>query len=360
MPPESRSPHPRRLPWIATWLIGLSWSLSGIDLLGQDAIPVPTESPDSVPLLRELIVSHADEEGTLQLFAMREDGSDRRQLTHSRLGCRMPACSPDGRKLVYAQQDERGMSLWLSGAGGEDPRLLREGGLNLVPSWLPDSRHIVWMISRPGGRDPAHDSRLHLMDTETGESRPLFTDPEQVRFSNAMPVVSPDGQRVAFVSNRGGPMRIWVSRLDGSDARPVSPPETEFHDAIGAPIEQKVPAWSPDGNWIAHWEGVEMSHLSRFTGIENPERDRMIVEAFSVWVVGSDGEGRRRSGRGDDPTWSPDGFVTRAFPDPERGGPRIMIETESGSRELPLVPPGAGFGRFTWKPWAHSPSTTRP
>jgi len=35
---------------------------------------------------------------------------------------------------------------------------------------------------------------------------------------------------------------------------------------------------------------------------------------------------------------SPDGFVTRAFPDPQRVGHKIMIETESGEKELPLVP----------------------
>ena len=53
------------------------------------------------PLLREIIVSHTDEKGILQLFRMKEDGADSRQLTHSQRGCRMPACSPSGEKLVY-------------------------------------------------------------------------------------------------------------------------------------------------------------------------------------------------------------------------------------------------------------------
>jgi Tol biopolymer transport system component len=165
-----------------------------------------------------------------------------------------------------------------------------------------------------------------------------------------MPVVSPKGDRIAFVSNRSGDMRIWVSDLDGRNARRISTPEMEYHQAIKAPIEQKVPAWSPDGKWIAHWEGVEMVHLSKFTGARNPERDRMISATFHVWVVGSDGKNRRKVGRGDDPTWSPDGFVTRAFPDRDRGGPKIMIETKSGEKELPIVPRKKNWGRFTWKP----------
>jgi TolB protein len=299
--------------------------------------------------LHEVIVSHTDENGILQLYRMKEDGSAPTQLTHSQLGCRMPACSPDGRKLVYVQQIDHGLSVWLSDLDGKNAKALIENGSNLVPSWLPDSKHIVWMNAQPG-QDPSRNSKIHLMNTKTGESRRLFTDPEQLKFSNSMPVVSPQGDRIAFVSNRSGDMRIWVSDLDGSNAKLISPPEVEYNEAIQAPIEQKVPAWSPDGKWIAHWEGVEMVHLSKFTGVANPERDRMISATFHVWVVGSDGKNRRKVGRGDDPTWSPDGFVTRAFPDPQRGGPKVMIETESGEKELPIVPHGRNWGRFAWLP----------
>ena len=297
--------------------------------------------------LREVVVSHTDEKGILQLYRMKEDGSDRRQLTHSERSCRMPACSPDGKKLTYVQRVGHGLSLWISDVDGKKARALVDEGMNLIPSWLPDSLHIVWMKTQPG-QDPSRKSQIHLINTATGESRRLFSDPEQLKFSNSMPVVSPIGDLVAFVSNRSGDMRIWVSDLDGSNAKLVSPPKVEYHEAIKAPIEQKVPAWSPDGKWIAHWEGVEMVHMSKFTGVPNPQRDRLISETFHVLVVGSDGKNRRKVGRGDDPTWSPDGFVTRAFPDPQRGGPKVMIETVSGEKELPIVPPRRNWGRFTW------------
>lgn len=299
--------------------------------------------------LREVVVSHTDERGILQLYRMKEDGSRNWQLTHSERGCRMPASSPDGTKLIYVQQIRDGLSLWISDVDGKNARALVDEGMNLIPSWLPDSRHIVWMKTQPG-QDPSRKSQIHLMNTETGESRRLFSDPEQLKFSNSMPVVSPSGDLIAFVSSRSGDMRIWVSDLDGSNARQVSFPDEEYHEVIKAPIEQKVPAWSPDGKWIAHWEGVEMVHMSKFTGVPNPQRDRQISETFHVWVVSIDGKTRRKAGRGDDPTWSPDGFVTRAFPDPKRGGPKVMIETGSGEKELPIVPPKRNWGRFTWLP----------
>ena len=301
--------------------------------------------------LREVIVSHTDKKGILQLFRMKEDGSDSLQLTNSRHGCRMPAVSPDGKKLVYVKQVDHSLSLWLSGIDGKNPHSLVSGGMNLLPSWLPDSNRIVWMKTQPGkkGDDPASNSQINIINVETGQSRRLFSDPEQTRFNDAMPSVSPDGKKIAFVSKRSGTFRIWVSDLDGSDAKPIS--ETNDQDAnLQFPIEQKVPAWSPDGKWIAHWEGVEMIHMSPFTGVKNPQRDQQISATFSVWLVSSDGTKRRKVGRGDDPTWSPDGFVTRAFPDRERGGPKIMIETSSGEKELPIVPHKRNWGRFCWLP----------
>jgi len=301
--------------------------------------------------LREVIVSHTDANNVLQLYRIKEDGSSRRQITDSKHGCLMPAVSPDGRKIVYVQQSPQGMTLRLSDLDGKNAKSLTPPGKHLMPSWLPDSQRIVWMLSTSkSAEDPARNSQIHIMNTETLQSKRLFSDPEQIKYSNGMPVVSPDGKKVAFVSNRNGNMRIWVSDLDGSNARLISPPNADYHEAIQAPIEQKVPAWSPDGRWIAYWEGVEMTHLSRFTGISNPERDRLISATFHVWVVSSDGNHRRKIGRGDDPTWSPDGFVTRAFPDHHRGGPKIMIACESGEKELPIVPPGANWGRFAWIP----------
>ncbi len=317
---------------------------------GFAAVKKSSGNPN-IDTLREVIVSHADEDGVLQLFRMNEDGSKSLQLTHSKHGCQMPSVSPDGKKLVYVKQVDHSLSLWLSGIDGQNSRSVVSGGMNLIPSWLPDSKHIVWMKTQPGkkGEDPASNSQIHIINVETGQTRRLFSDPDQITFNDAMPSVSPDGKKIAFVSKRSGTFRIWVSNLDGSDAKPISPTKDQ-DESLNLPIEQKVPAWSPDGKWIAHWEGVEMIHMSPFTGIKNPKRDQQISATFSVWVVSSDGQKRRKVGRGDDPTWSPDGYVTRAFPDRERGGPKIMIETSSGEKELLIVPRKRNWGRFTWLP----------
>ncbi len=311
----------------------------------QDA----TDGLDSQPDLHEIIVSHADENNKLQLYRIKDDGSSRRRITDATHDCMMPAWSPDGRTIVYVRQSNKGVNLRLISPEGKNAKVLTETGRNLLPCWLPDSKHIVWMIWE-GGKEPCDNSQLHIMNTETLQTRRLFNDPEQIKFSNSMPTVSPNGKKVAFVSDRSGTYRVWVSNLDGSGAKPISPTPTPYDETIKAPFEQKVPCWSPDGKWIAHWQGVEMIYLSKFTGKQDRERDKLISASWHVWVVGIDGKNKRRAGRGDDPTWSPDGFVTRSFPDPQKGGPKIMIETERGWKDLPIVPPRTRYGRFGWKP----------
>lgn len=312
-----------------------------------------TERPNVEPQLRDIIVSYAEVNSNLQLYRVKEDGSARRRITDGKHDCMMPAWSPNGKQVVYVQQGKEGLNLWLCDPDGRKHKPLTQSGSNRVPSWLSDSKHVVWMVSTSDkvAQDPAASSQLRIMNTETMESRRLFSDAQQIKFSNAMPVVSPQGDKVAFVSNRGGRYRVWLSNLDGSDAKPISPVPVEKDETLDLPIEQKVPSWSPDGKWIAHWEGVEMTHMSRFTGKQDPKRDQLIAETFHVWVVGSNGKGKRKAGRGDDPNWSPDGFVTRSFPDPKRGGANVMIEGTNNWRELLILPKGTGrYGRFTWKP----------
>ena len=246
----------------------------------------PEEEPGEIELipnrpLREVIVSHTDGNGVLQLYCMKEDGSG--QSSAPRILITAAACLPARLTVKDWPTFNRLATVSLCGSliiNGKNSRVLTDDGRNLLPCWLPDSKHIVWMKTQPG-HEPSSKSQIHLMNVETGESRRLFTDPEQLKFSNSMPAVSPKGDRIAFVSNRSGAMRIWVSNLDGSNARQISKPEMDYHHAIEAPIEQKVPAWSPDSKWIAHWEGVEMIHLSAFTGVRDPERDQMIFSDFS-------------------------------------------------------------------------------
>ncbi|WP_084419934.1 amidohydrolase family protein [Henriciella litoralis] len=56
------------------------------------------------------------------------------------------------------------------------------------------------------------------------------------------PRFSPDGERIAFTSDRGGGDNIWVMNADGSDKRQITKEDFRLLNA---------PDWSPDGQYIA-------------------------------------------------------------------------------------------------------------
>lgn len=88
------------------------------------------------------------------------------------------------------------------------------------------------------GRWVAFDllGQVYGMPTEGGEARLLTGDAGLAL--NFHPAISPDGRRIAFISDRQGQNNVWVMNADGTDPRPVLlDRETRFMH----------PAWAPDG-----------------------------------------------------------------------------------------------------------------
>ncbi|MEO9944527.1 amidohydrolase family protein [Paraglaciecola sp.] len=143
----------------------------------------------------------------------------------------------------------------------------------------PDDKHIVF--------DMLGD--IFIVDSAGGDAKALTQD-----FAwNIHPAVSPDGKKIAFISDRGGLSNLWVMNLDGTNLKQVS---TEKYNLIHSP------KWSPDGQYIAVSKGI-MSSRS--------------IPAGEIWLyhhAGGDGLAikKRVNGKKDqkniaDPAFSPDG-----------------------------------------------------
>jgi dipeptidyl aminopeptidase/acylaminoacyl peptidase len=59
--------------------------------------------------------------------------------------------------------------------------------------------------------------------------------------SSRSPSFSPDGKRIAFISDRGGVPQVWMASSEGGEPKQV----TRLEDQVGSV------AWSPDGKWLA-------------------------------------------------------------------------------------------------------------
>jgi len=62
--------------------------------------------------------------------------------------------------------------------------------------------------------------------------------------ADEQPALAPDGDRVAFISDRAGAPELWVAGSDGSLSRPLS--QSSFPQTARV----RAPAWSPDGQWL--------------------------------------------------------------------------------------------------------------
>lgn len=126
------------------------------------------------------------------------------------------------------------------------------------PSWLPDGQELVFSSDRPHPTSvmPAGDSNIYvsagaylpgdfdygyynLFEVDLGNYQviPLMFGPGQ----NYTPAVSPDGKKVAFISNRNGIDNIYVGYLDSVKFYPVTNILTGVRSL----------SWAPDGKKIA-------------------------------------------------------------------------------------------------------------
>jgi dipeptidyl aminopeptidase/acylaminoacyl peptidase len=264
-----------------------------------------------------------------------------------------PQISPDGRRVLYTVRSVDGekyrQHLWVD----DEPFTLGKV-TDALPRWSPDGRTIAFVRTPEEG-----DPQIWLMSIAGGEPRPLTSLPPG-RLSALE--WSPDGGRLAFVFHKDPapelkrekkqPLLRHITRLhykeEGvgyldserdhihvawiQDRRVVPLTEGDWDDAM--------PAWSPDGLWIA------------FVSNRLPDAERRLQER-DVWIVAS-GHGEPRKlpkapGPAAFPQWSPDGktiaFLGHDRPEAPWGAPNTHVWTVPASGAQPARDLLAGFDR---------------
>ena len=110
------------------------------------------------------IGGHVTQESLLDIYVMRNDGSEKKRLT-SMGSAHLPSWSPDGSQIAFlCSGSTPGPDVRIMNADGSDIRGLSLGSLWVAParvSWSPDSRRIA--LSADEGNGPRH---IYIFDEE--------------------------------------------------------------------------------------------------------------------------------------------------------------------------------------------------
>ncbi|MFI7426475.1 VWA domain-containing protein [Micromonospora sp. NPDC049836] len=188
-----------------------------------------------------------------------------------------PPAADAGYRLGYTSPERP--TLLVAGGGTGPARPLLTGAERGDAEQDADARagRLVWVGRRAADGSADRNGALYLRRPGAAPAR-LVGGAGTV----GQPVLSPDGRRVAFTSDRAGNADIWVIGVDGTGLRRLT----------DHPAEDSWPTWSPDGGRIAF-----ASTRADLAG--------------DIWVVPAAGgapvritDGPAADGQ---PAWSPDG-----------------------------------------------------
>jgi eukaryotic-like serine/threonine-protein kinase len=240
---------------------------------------------------------------------------------------RQAQLGPNGTAFVYVSDASGNADIYLQRVGGRNPVNLTADSpaADTAPAFSPDGERIAFRSDRGGGG-------IFVMGS-TGESVRRLTD------FGYDPSWAPDGTRVVFSSgdgqnpwSRDALAQLWVVPLDGGEIRPL----TREGDAV-------QPRWSPGGRRIAFW-GLRAGSGQRDIWTipadaapgQEPERVPVTEDAAIDW----------------DPVWAPDGR-TLYFAS-ERGGSmniwRVAIDEATGrprGEPQPVTTPSRASGSIS-------------
>jgi Tol biopolymer transport system component len=287
--------------------------------------PTPTGEPTPLPFSAsgEIAFTSAGR-GNNDVYIMDIGGSNLRQLTSDSSDDYWATWSPDGTQLAFASDRRGNYDLYvldvpanLDAQNDEQTLNLRQLTGNraddLEPAWSPDGQHLAFMSNRGGNVD------IYVLSVDGGEAQQL-TDEEA---DDWLPAWSPDGSQIVFVSNRDGDEEIYLMDAQGGNQQALTD-----NDA-----DDSYPAWSPDGSQISFACGAGRHRELCVMDVDSGNLRQLTEDGASVWVS----------------AWSPDGEWI------------VFTSNRDGNRELYLVDvEGQDLHRLTENGYADGIAAWRP
>jgi dipeptidyl aminopeptidase/acylaminoacyl peptidase len=236
------------------------------------------------------------------LWIADRDGSAPQQFTFGNVADRNPVWSPDGTQICFQSTRDKKSGIYvISANGGSEKKIIEIDGSIDNLQWSPNGKHFVFSLryndshfiadeekkkSAPTyrlitrllyrldgvGYLPQDKFQIYALEISSGKLRQITRG----KHDNINPCLSPDGNLIAFVSNRVAdpdmhPLRdeLFTVPFKGGKEKRVPTP--------AGPVA--VPSFSPDSKWIA------------YVGHDNPN-DSWGVTNVHIWKVAANGRGR--------------------------------------------------------------------
>ena len=225
--------------------------------------------------------------------------------------------SPDSRKLIW-QSNREGYAcdkIWIMNTDGSDKAMVSpDHGANTCSFFFPDNKRIMFSSTNhlPGACPlkpkmpklagaghvwPLYPYNIFTANMDGSDMRRITDNPKY----DAEPVVSSDGGKIVFGSQRYGDFDIYIMDSDGSKVKRLT-------DRTGY---DGGPWFSPDGKkivWRAWYpETAEEKKLWQ----ECMENNYIVPVPLDLWVMDADGDNKKRILRNGAtnfcPSWHPDG-----------------------------------------------------
>jgi Tol biopolymer transport system component len=226
--------------------------------------------------------------------------------------------SADGSRLAYTREHDYS-NLWqvrLQPPAKEkaEPSQITSGtSYYALPSFSPDGKWIAFALG-------ANDAEANIFKMQTAGGEPI----QLTYFNHAMtssPAWSPDGQRIAFVSDQNGTPRVWTISANGGVPQPL--------EETNAANTNSHLAWWPSRDIVYQKSGIR-----NYLRIDGSAQTAILPQESVGWVPGK-------------PIFSPDGNKVAVFwnRQPEAGLWIISLEPYSETFVL-----AGGISPFGWSP----------
>jgi len=221
-----------------------------------------------------------------EIWACDWDGANARQLTQEGSYCVTPVFIPPSNRFsndrfLYVSYKMGQPKIFIASMSeGIGKRLVDLRGNQILPA-ISRQRDKIAFICDAGGRTDLFLQEFHPETGHVNKPVQLFSYPHSTQ---ASPTFSPDGSKIAFVSDKDGSPHIYVL-------------SSQFASKRGSPSlitkanrENSCPAWSPDGKKLAY--------SAKTKGIRQ------------VWIYDFETQEERQltdgPGNKENPSWAPD------------------------------------------------------